>query len=330
MKNKKISVLSFISELPKYIFNPTEKFYRWGADNDTPNKLLSLYESVPEHSSAINFILSNVVENDIDQLDYWTLQKLALDYIVFGGFTLEVTALRNNTVKYEYIDISNCRLSPNKKRIGFSEDWNRYKAEITWKDIVDTNTKSGIYIFKNPKSRGSYPTPRYLSAIKSLDTMSEIITYHNNNAKNGFTPNIIINFNNGEPDDDTKKEMEKQLKDKFTGASGNKFILSFNESEETKTTIEKLDNDNLDQRFKDLQVFIQNQTIVAHQITSGQLIGIKADNQGFSKSEFEEAMEIFERNTVAGYRREIEYGLTSLFGVDIKLKNYSNTLGGIE
>ena len=73
---------------------------------------------------------------------------------------------------------------------------------------------------------------------------------------------------------------------------------------------------------------IQNQIIVSHQLTSGQLIGIKPENTGFSKTEYEEAMEIFEANVIAGYRKEIEYGLSEIFGVDILLKNHITDKGG--
>ena len=333
MKNKSIenrfSFMNFVSEIPKYIFQKNEKYIKWGFNNDTPETILSLYDTVPEHSSTINFILSNVIENDLEQMDYWVLQKIALDYILFGGFTLEVKKLRNDSFKYEYKDISLARLSPKKDKIGFAEHWSGYKAEIEWDNRVTKQGETGIYMFINPKTRGDYPSPRYISAFKSLDTMSEISSYHNNNAKNGFTPNVVINFNNGEPDEDTKKEIEKKLTDKFTGVNGNKFILSFNDSEETKTTIEKLDNDNLDQKFETLQKFLQNQIIVAHQLTSGQLIGIKPENQGFSKSEYEESMEIFEQNVIAGYRKEIEYGLSELFGTDIILKDHEEIINPI-
>lgn len=325
-KESRFSFINFVSEIPKYIFQNNDKFLRWGFNNDVPETILKLYDSVPEHSSTINFILSNVIENDLEQMDYWVLQKIALDYILFGGFTLEVKKLRNDSFKYEYKDISLARLSPKKDKIGFAKHWSGYKADIEWDNRVTKQGETGIYMYMNPKTRGDYPSPRYISAFKSLDTMSEISSYHNNNAKNGFTPNVVINFNNGEPDEGTKKEIEKKLEEKFTGVNGNKFILSFNDSEETKTTIEKLDNDNLDQKFETLQKFLQNQIIVAHQLTSGQLIGIKPENQGFSKSEYEESMEIFEQNVVAGYRKEIEYGLTELFGVDIRLKDHEEVV----
>lgn len=326
MKNKEsnksgvISILNFFQDIPKYIFNQNEKFRKWGVDNDIPFKLLNLYNSVPEHSSAINFILSNVVENEIDEVDYWMLQKLTLDYILFGGFAIKKIKLRNGEMTYEYVDIALCRLDADKKKIGYSENWDKYKVDIEWFPIATKLDQAGIFVFKNPTARGDYPTPRYISAVMSLDTMNSISAYHNNNANNGFTPNVVINFNNGEPDEGTKKEIEKQIQDKFTGVQGNKFILSFNESQDTATSIDKLDGDNLDEKFETLQKFIQNQIIVAHQITSGQLIGIKPENQGFSKTEYVEAMEIFEENVISGYRKELEYGLSELFGKDVSLK----------
>ena len=122
MKSNRFSFINFVSEIKDYIFNPNQKYIYWGANNDIPTTLLKLYDTVPEHSSAINFILSNVIENDIDEMDYWTLQKLALDYILFGGFAVEVVKLRNDKYQYNYIDISLIRLNSDKNKIGFSEN----------------------------------------------------------------------------------------------------------------------------------------------------------------------------------------------------------------
>ena len=315
-----ISIFNFVEEKIKYIFNNNEKFHKWGADNETPNKFLNFYENIPEHQSAINFILSNVVKESIETLDFWTVQKIVLDYIIFGGFTVEIIKKRNGNYELNYIDISKVRYNPDKTKLGYSENWGNYKVDVKWMPISKNIDEVGIFIFKNPKSRYLYPTPHYNAAMLSLDTMYSITEYHNNNASNGFTPNVIINFNNGEPDAETKKQIENKIEDKFSGAKGKKFILSFNNSSETATTIEKLDNDNLDQKFETLQKFIQNQIIIVHQITSGQLIGIKPENTGFSKTEYEEAMEIFKNVVISNFIREIEFGFSTLFNKEIKMK----------
>lgn len=314
--NNKISVIKFAQEKIKYIFNPNEKFIKWIECEDYKK----FYETVPEHTSAINFILFNLIKDGVDAFDFWTLKKIALDYLMYGGFTLEVLKTRSNNSVIKYIDIAKTRLNTDKTKIGFAENWDNYKIEVNWSNITENIDKPGIYFFKNPLSKDIYPKPHYYSSFISLDTASEISGHHNSNAKNGFTPSAVINFNNGQVDEETKKQIEKSIKEKFTGSDGQKFLLSFNDSKETQTEISKLENDNLDQKFETLQKFIQNQIIIAHQITSGQLIGVKAENQGFSKTEYEESLEIFKTVVVANYQREIEYGLSKLLNKDIKLK----------
>ena len=326
MKNTNISFISFAEEVKKYIFNSNEKFIKWGAENNLPFKMLDMYDSVPEHGSSINFLEANTVGDGLEDptiLDYWSLKKLILDYYIFGGFMVKINKLRNGNSTYEYIDISKCRFNPDKTKVGYSEDWTKYKVELTWYDLVESADKAKgecIYYFKNNKSREVYPRPHYLTAFRSIETAEAMGQYHNSNAKNGFTPSTIINFNNGQPDDDTKAQIHKDFKENFTGPNASRFLLTFNDTKEAETTISKLDNDNLDQKFADLQKWIQNQIIMSHQITSGQLIGVRPENQGFSKTEYTEAMEIFLNVVIKGFRNEIEYALGKLTGKTVKIK----------
>lgn len=317
----KISAISFAKETIKHIFNPNQKYHYWGNDNKLPIDILSLYDSIPEHSSAIDFTETNIIGDGIntDVINFWDAKKVVLDYIIFGGFTLQVIKLRGGGYTISYVDVSKCRFSTNKEQIAYSDNWDEYNPKVTWFPVTKDITKEGIYFFKNNKSREIYPRPYYLSSNTSLNTMKAIIDYHYNNAKNGFAPNVLINFNSGMPDDDTQNKIEKGISNKFTGETGQKFLLSFNESKDSATTIEKLDNDNLDQRFETLQKFIQNQIIISHKITSGTLIGVVPDNKGFAKTEYEEALAIFKEVIINGYRNELEYALNTLLKTtDIK------------
>ena len=319
--NSFFSVVNFSKQVKEYIFTNNEKYIKWGVGNDMPNTILTLYNTVPEHASAIDFIVDLVVGSGItsDLMSYWDVKKVVVDFITFGGYTVMRENKRNGKSVYKFIPIDKCRLSPDKKKIGVSESWLNYKSDVVWYDNVsELPGQPGIIMFKSSKSREDYPRPAYFSAQKSLDIMLNILDYHLNNAENGFTPNVVINFNNGEPDEDTKKDIEKKIQNKFTGAKGNKFILAFNESKETAITIEKLDNDNLDQKFETLQKFIQNQIIIAHKIPSGQLIGVKAENQGFSATEYQESLEVFKNNSIKGFTEELEYGLSKTFEQETK------------
>lgn len=311
----KISILKFVEDIKPYIFNTNEKYIKW-PEQPVYEKA---FNEIIEHQSAIGFILKNIIKNSIPEIDFWTLKKLTLDYLIYGSFAVEIIKLRNGESDIKWLDIANIRWSPGKDKIAYAKNWKEYKVDIKWYDYTKSINNPGVFVFLNPLSKGDYSTPYYSAGLKCLDTMSEIINYHNNNAKNGFTPNVLINFNNGEPDEDTKKQIEKKLEEKFTGSTGKKFLISYNDSKDVAATVEKLDNDNLDQKFESLQKFIQNQIMIAHQITSPQLIGVKAENQGFSKTEYEEAFEIFNKTVIFDLKRDIEFGLSKLFNKEIKL-----------
>lgn len=321
MKNN-ISFISFAENIKKYIFNTNERYHKWGIENNDSFKLLELYDSVPEHESAINFKEQLITGKGLngEEIDLWTLKKFNLDYLIFGGFTAKVIKLRNGNFTIEYVDISKCRFSPEKDKIGFAEDWDKYKVEITWYPIAESGKLAkgeSIFYFKNNKSRELYPRPSYLSSLVNVDTASAMSKYHNSNANNGFVPSTIINFNAGNVDDDAKRDIEKSIKEKFTGPNASRFLLSFQESSEQAVTLSKLENDNMDQKFESLQKFVQNEILIAHQITSGQLIGVKPENQGFSATEYQESLNVFKETVIQPSRLELEYAYSKLFGIDI-------------
>jgi hypothetical protein len=322
-------VISFAKDKINYVFNPNEKYHKWGGDNLLPFEYLKLYESVPEHASSIDFTTDLVVGDgiNIDAIDYWTIKKLVEDFNIFGGFTLQVIKTRGGGSIINYVDISKCRYSQDKTKIGYAEeDWDKTKQTFKFYPITSDINTEGIFIYKGNSSRELYPKPSYISGLKSLETMNHISEYHNNNAANGFSPSVVINMNNGIPDSDTQRTIEKGIRDKFTGSKGNKFILSFNESQDTKTTVEALKTDNLDEKFETLQKFIQNQIIISHRVTSGTLIGVVPENQGFSKTEYEEALEIFKSVTINGIRKELEYTIGKLLKKEIKFVDLNKTI----
>ena len=321
MKNN-ISFISFAENIKKYIFSSNEKYHKYGIDNDFPDKLLELYDGVPDHESAINFKEQLITGKGLigEQIDLWTLKKMVLDYLIFGGFTAKVIKLRNGNFTIEYIDISKCRFSPEKDKIGYVDDWKTYKLNVTWYPICESATSAkgeSIFYFKNNKSRELYPRPSYLSALLNVDTASAMSKYHNSNANCGFVPSTIINFNNGNVDDDEKRDIEKDIAQNFTGPNAKRFIVSFQDSPDNAMTFSKLENDNMDLKFESLQKFVQNEILIAHQITSGQLIGVKAENHGFSATEYQESLNVFKETVIQPSRLELEYAYSKLFGIDI-------------
>lgn len=315
-----ISILKFVDEAVKYIYNKNQKLYYNGADNLTPNKYLNLYNNVPEFSSSINFILDNLIVDGIEELDYFTLKKICFDYILQGQFYIETQKLRNGKFKINHLDAEKCRYSGDLNQIGYAADWNyNYRQNFVFKPITDSVKNDGIFTYKAPLTKDVYGKPKYISALKQIETADEIANFHLNTAKNSFITSKVITFRNGVPTKEVQAEMEQSILENFGGSTGKRFMILYAENEADAPTITNLEDDQLDTKFESLQKFIQQSIIMAFSITSKALIGISIDNQGFNTTEFEQAMKIFKDTVIAGYRKEIEHGLSLLLNKDIKL-----------
>lgn len=301
-----MEIINFAKETISRYFPSNRKFITWGDDNILPKKLYEFYNTIPEHSSCIDFIVNSLTNNEVFDKTFILKKKLYSDYYMYGGFAVEITKNRDNSLNRYYIDISNLRYSIKGDEIGYSENWHENNSKITWRNISN-GTTPGIFVYKNTEGI-KYPRPTYTSTLLNLDTYNEIMEYHNNNAKSGFTPTVVFNLNDGVPSKEVQLEYEKKIKEKFTGSKGQKFILMFNNNKDSAPTIDVIQADNLDEKFESLQKFIQNLIFVAHKITSPTLLGIKAENQGFSKTEFTESLEVFEEKVIKPLQREIEFG----------------------
>ena len=54
----------------------------------------------------------------------------------------------------------------------------------------------------------------------------------------GLSPSMLINFNNGIPNQEERTLLERRIAEKFSGSSNaGKFILAFNDNKETQAEI---------------------------------------------------------------------------------------------
>ena len=74
MKNN-ISIISLAAEKITYIFNKSDKFIKWGNDNIFPQRLIKLYDSVPEHSASINFIENLITKIQVTSIIHFKYRK---------------------------------------------------------------------------------------------------------------------------------------------------------------------------------------------------------------------------------------------------------------
>jgi len=120
-------------------------------------------------------------------------------------------------------------------------------------------------------------------------------------------PSSILNFNSGLPPVEEQYLIENSIKAKFTGTTNaGRFILSFNENPESKTTIETIKTENLHEQYEFLAEEASRKIMLAHRITSQMLFGIKTAS-GFSSNadELQVSYEIFTSMVINPMQAEI-------------------------
>jgi len=129
-----------------------------------------------------------------------------------------------------------------------------------------------------------YSTPDYVSGIQYSEIEAEVSNFHLNNIKNGLAPSMLINFNNGIPDEEKQTLIENKIKKKYSGSSNSgNFILSFNDSKEAQADITPVQLSDAHNQYIFLSDEAQKKIMISHRIVSPMLLGIK-DSTGFGNN----------------------------------------------
>lgn len=325
---------------PKEVNRSGYDYISWGPGNRFPQELYDLYLNSAILQSVINGtadyvfgggIISafDVVNENYETLDD-VVKKCVFDYLIFGGFAVQLMYKGGKVENIYWLDFQKCRKSEDEKKIYYCDDWGKYNKKCleynAWKPGTDKGTC--IYYFKGHKTRGVYPLPIYIGALKSVKISTEISNFHLNNIMKGFASNSIVSFNNGEPDEDTKAKIETSFKEKFCGTSNaGSFLLLFNDSKENACEIAKLQDDGFDKKYDSLSKSVKEDIFIAFRATPT-LFGLPNENNGFSKQEYLESFELYNQTVVKPIQEDVERAYKSFGYVikfnEFKLKNTEN------
>lgn len=198
----------------------------------------------------------------------------------------------------------------------YCDDWSKWGAKslVYPKFGVDDTNPTSIYYNKGGITRGVYPTPLYGAALIACELEKAINEFHLNNINNGFASNIIINFNNGQPNEEQKKEIEKDVTEKFSGyQNAGRILLSFNDSEENATKVERLNGDDFDDKYKALAERSREQIFTAFRATPN-LFGFPNQTTGFNEQEYASSFKLYNRTVVRPIQNEIIDCFDKIFG----------------
>lgn len=327
-----------------HIVKPTEEKMRgknvisWGEDNDYPQYLLDLYENVPTLMAIIDGCTDYVVGNDVTTILMKDMnragdtirdivKKIAFDYWMYGGFALQVIRSKDgkDIAEVNYIDIRYIRSNKKNDVFFYNENWGdrRGKDAIIYPKFlpnpsndpeVREQQKSSI-VFVKRSHKKTYPAPVWAAAVIDCEIERCIGEYHLNAINNGFSASAIVNFNNGNPTDEQKREIARDMKEKFTGhQNSGRLMLSWNLDVKNRTTIDKFDAEDFGEKYASLEKFSKQEIFTAFRANPN-LFGIPTENLGFSKEEYESAFDLFNRTMIQPVQAMIVDTFDKIFGV---------------
>jgi len=332
MDNYNHIVLQFDqAQQPRFEEKKGKGYVEFGAANDYPKYLLSLYNESPKHGAIVksksNYIYGQGFDNnDIvnSNGDTWNdvLKRSIKDDELYRGYYLQIIWNRLKQVSEIYhIEFHKVRVSKDLQKFYVKNDWMDFREKPREYEAFNINNPFGsqIYYYKeyNP-SYEVYPLPVYFQGLNYIESDIEVSRHILGMAKQSFVGSTLINLNNGDPiNEEHKGEIERGIIKKFTGDSGKRVVIMFNRSKDNAAEIVPLATTTLTKEdFTNVNNLIQQEIFASHQIVSPTLFGIKTEGQLGGRNEIRDAYEIF--NNV--YVNERQTQLESVFNKFYKLK----------
>lgn len=321
-----------------HIVEPTETQLRgrdmvgWGLHNDYPEYLLGLYNNVTSLRAIINGTIDFILGDDVRCTMGVTLnakgdtaadivRSVAKDYLLYGGFALEVIRGEDlQTVsEINYIDLRFLRSNKDNDVFFYSEDFGRgYTAKdkvMTYPKFMPNGQHPASILFVKTVDTQVYPAPCYAASVKACEIERAIDEYHLNSINNGFAGSYIINFNNGVPTDQIKAEVERNITEKFAGqGNAGRMMISWNDNKDSQTTIQKAELQDFGEKYQALATHTRQQIFTAFCATPN-LFGIPTETTGFSEQEFNEAFRLYNRTKVRPIQNKIADAFAKAYGV---------------
>ena len=313
----------------------------WGKRNDFPAYLAYLRKNAATLHSVIdgcvNYAIGDRIEVNPISKD-WELNRFGetirdfarcvfMDLFTFGGFAFEV--IRNeggNVCEVHSINLEDIRSNKENEVFFYSEDWSKRfgkKSDLIIPKFMREGTdKSSLFFYKNNRFQ-TYPECPFEGALIAAELERAIDEYHLNSMENGFTGSYIVNFNNGVPEDEIKKEIEKKFNQKFSGhKNAGRILFSWNDSRETQTTLQKMEATDFADKYDALSKRSRQQIFTAFRANPN-LFGIPTENLGFSKEEYEGAFKLFNRTVIQPAQRIFIEALQKVWDANVRITPFT-------
>jgi hypothetical protein len=358
MSIKIVNLASYTTPKVKEVKN--QQWVSYGDDNNYYQYLIDRYNGSPTNNAAINGISQAIYGLGLDATDsnrkpneYAQMRslfnddcvmKLVNDLKLLGGCAIQVVynQLHTEILMAEHFPVETLRTERANEEgeiegYYYFHDWTKYRKGDDLKRIPAFGTsKEGVEIlFVKPYKTGFYyySPVDYQGGLQYAELEEEISNYHLNNILNGLAPSMLINFNNGVPDEEARELIEHKIYEKFSGSSNaGKFILSFNDDSTQSASIEPVQLSDAHNQYQFLSDESMRKIMVSHRIVSPMLLGIK-DSTGFGNNadELKTASQLMDNTVIRPFQNLLIKSIDKVLAYnDISLDLYFKTLQPIE
>jgi len=303
----------------------------YGDNNLLPNYFIQLYDNCAIHkavvTSKVNQILGDglvslnnpmATVNLINKRENVTevMKKATLDFMLFGGFALNViwTKDKKQIAEIYHLDFSRIRSGKlnDKDEIEcyyYCPDWKQVR-KFPPEEYTAFNQETGgsqIFYFKCYQPNLTYyPIPDWSAGQRAIEIDIEAKNFHMNNLRKGMVPSLWINYNNGIPGEEEQRTLVRALEEQYGGTdNAGQAIISFNESQEQSPVITQIPRNDNDNYYQSLNDDITRSILSAHRVSSAELFGIATAGKLGGGNEIVEHSEYFRKMVIQPYQNEI-------------------------
>lgn len=276
--------------------------------------------------------VNDLIENGYNENLYDIKSKIALDYIISGSYCLKLTWSLDfsKIVEIEYVPWTTVRASIKNEdgkveHYYVSENWkgNNIKAEKYQAFTIDAHLPDGVlpeeyesvdqhpfdntqilYVKNHFPGYIYYGRPSYTGAVTEIKATNVLSEFYYSSIQNGFTPSMVITFNEEPGSAEEGRSVTRRLEEQFTVKGvGRKLAVFFAKGKDLAPTFTTLDVKNLDAQMLQIQNQLFASIVAGHSVTSPELVGIAVPGK-LGTSDLDQAYKIF-KNTVINKDKDV-------------------------
>ena len=304
----------------------------YGENNLLPQYFIELYDNCAIHKAVVTSKVNQIMGDGLVSLNNpmatvnlinsretvaEVMKKAVLDFMLFGGFALNViwSKDRKSIAEIYHLDFSRIRSGKLNEddmvdTYFYCPDWRQLKKYPPEEYPAFNQEKGGpsqVYYFKCYQPNLTYyPIPDWSAGQRAIEIDIETKNFHMNNLRSGMVPSLWINYNNGIPGEEEQRILVRALTEQYSGTdNAGQAIISFNESKELSPEIVQIPRNDNDNYYQSLNDDITRSILSAHRVSSAELFGIATAGKLGGGNEIVEHSEYFRKMVIQPYQNEI-------------------------